>query len=375
MPYLGPLLAAATGRADAGSTGGAETQILLLARALNQRGRRVAIATFDLGSGLPEHVEGIEIVRLPMRPLGGARVERLRWRFALLVALARKSDAEVLVQRAAGAETGWIGVLARLRHRRFAYSSANVIDFEFDRLERSRRVVRLFRLGVRLAHVIVVQTHEQADLCRRHWHRPSVVIRSLAEPARLRSAEPDAFLWIGRMAPYKRPEAFVDLAARVPQARFLMVGAASPLDMNLFDRVSAAAAGLSNLELLPFRARADLAPLFDRAVAVVNTSDFEGMPNVFLEGWARGIPALALSHDPDGVIERHRLGWHAHSSAERLAELADASWEARYDQGAIARRCRDHLAREHAADAVAARWEQALGLSAQRGEARPTPAA
>lgn len=371
MPYAGPLLAAVTGRSDAGSTGGAETQIFLLARALHQRGRRVAIATFDVGSGLPEGVEGIEIVCLPMRPQGGSRAERLRWRFALLIALAREVDADVLVQRAAGTATGLIGLLARLRRRRFAYSSANVIDFEFDRLEKDRRAVRLFRLGVRLAHVIVVQTDEQAHLCWRHWHRPSTVIRSLTEPARLRSAEPDAFLWIGRMAPYKHPEAFVALAARVPQARFLMVGTPSPLDRNLFDRVSGAVRRLPNLELLPSRARAELAPLFERAVAVVNTSDFEGMPNVFLEGWARGVPALALSQDPDGVIERHRLGWHAHDSAERLAEIAATTWEARHNQEAMALRCRDYLAREHAADAVAARWEQALGLSAQGARARP----
>ena len=87
------------------------------------------------------------------------------------------------------------------------------------------------------------------------------------------------------------------------------------------------------------------------------------MPNIFLEGWARGVPALALTHDPDGVIESRDVGWFAHGSKERLAELARAAWEKRRDQGAIAGRCRAYVHDEHSAGAVATRWRDALGLA------------
>ena len=103
--------------------------------------------------------------------------------------------------------------------------------------------------------------------------------------------------------------------------------------------------------------------LVDSSVAIVNTADFEGMPNVFLEGWERGVPALALTHDPDGVIESHGLGWFAHGSREQLAELARTAWEQRGDQAAIAERCRAYVRDEHSTDAVAARWRDALGLA------------
>ncbi|MCA1656367.1 MAG: glycosyltransferase, partial [Actinobacteria bacterium] len=81
-----------------------------------------------------------------------------------------------------------------------------------------------------------------------------------------------------------------------------------------------------NVCLAPPRPRDELIALYARAVAVVNTSGFEGFPNTFMEAWACGVPVLSLSVDPDGVIERHGLGGVAHGSLERLAELGRSYW-------------------------------------------------
>ncbi len=346
-PYAAPLLA------GTGATGGAETQLVLLARALHARGRRVALIVFDAPGGVPERVDGVEVVTLPQPPPGAGRMR-------LVAGLLRAADAGVLVQRAAGSYTGVVGLVARLRRRRFVYSSASDLEFDPAFFDRDRTARRLFPVGIRCAHAIVVQSDEQAALCRDAWGRGCAVIRSIAEPAAQRGARPEAFVWAGRMAGYKRPEAFIELAGRVPQARFWMVGEAS-------DEARQLAAATPNLELLDALPRAQLLALLDRAVAVVSTSVKEGMPNVFLEGWARGVPALALSHDPDAIIERHGLGSVAGGSLDRLAQLAAAAWQAREQQAAIAASCRAYVAREHAADAVAARWEHALGLSRAKG--------
>jgi len=102
--------------------------------------------------------------------------------------------------------------------------------------------------------------------------------------------------------------------------------------------------------------------LIDRSVAVVNTADFEGMPNIFLEGWTRGVPALGLSHDPNGVIVRHKLGGFAGGSPGRLAELAREAWAGRHDQVDVAERCRRYIELEHSPEAVAERWVRVLGF-------------
>lgn len=360
MLYAGPLLAARAGIAN-GATGGAETQVFLLARELRRIGHRVAIATLAVPSGLPDEIEGVEVIALPARTPSASYLGLLSWSVRFVVALGL-IDRCVVVQRGSGAITGLVALLARLGGRRFVYSSANVIDFEYDQLERNRWALRLFGIGRRLAQAIVVQSDEQAALCRRQWGRSSTVIRSLADPAPRRASSPEAFLWIGRLAPYKRPEIVLELARRLPHARFWILGNESLAHPEVAEKLRGYAAELANVELLEPRTRADLGSLYERAVAVVNTSEFEGMSNVLLEAWARGVPALVYSHDPDGLVVREGLGWYAGGSLERLTELAAAAWVERDDQAVIAGRCRSYLAREHAAAAVVRRWEDVLHL-------------
>jgi glycosyltransferase involved in cell wall biosynthesis len=361
VPWIGPLLT----NAEATPTGGAETQIYLVARALAERGVRVCLLAFELpGVELPRDVGGVA-VRLRRPYQAHRRFGKLRESAALVSAIFG-SGAGVIVTRSAGPHVGLAAVAAKLSGRRFVFSSANVSDFDFNRLSPNRVNDGLFRLGVRLADCIVVQTVEQTRMCEDTFEKKPALIKSIAEPAEQRSGMPDAFLWIARLVWYKRPLDYIELARSVPDATFRMVGVRVPLasgEDDLIEEVERAAAGLANLELLPPRPRQELMQLVDNAVAIVNTADFEGMPNIFLEGWSRGVPALALTHDPDGVIESNHVGWFAHGSKERLAELARAAWAERGDQTAVAQRCRAYVHDEHSTDAVAARWRDALGLA------------
>jgi glycosyltransferase involved in cell wall biosynthesis len=358
VPWIGPLLT----DADVTPTGGAETQVLLLARALARSGSKVRLVVFDVpGAELPASVDGVDIyVRPPYRThqsLGKLREVASLWK---AVAAA---DADVVVTRTAGEHVGLVGLSAKATRRRFVFASASPSDFDLARRTAKRLNRALFRLGVHTADEIVVQTEEQVALCAERFGRSSVLIRSIAEAVPRRRCEPEAFLWIGRLVNYKQPMAFVELARALPRAKFWMVGVPVPLSAEgseLLSLVERQAAELPNLEVLPPRPRAALMGLVERAVAVVSTSEFEGMPNIFLEGWARGVPALALECDPDNVIERYELGAFAHASPERFVEQARRLWDGRLDQEDIAERCRRYIREQHSAEAVSAAWQAVL---------------
>lgn len=355
MPWAGPLLA------GSGATGGAETQILMLARRLAADGLRVGIAVIGDRSALPRETGGVEVIT-QLRPPSLRGLAGLIHDGSTLMTLLRRRS-RVMVMRSASRGVAVGALAARLRGAGFVYSSANVFDFDLGRVDRPFNV-RLFERGLRSADEVVVQTGEQAELCRARFGRDPVLIRSIAERAEPRTSTPDAFLWIGRLVSYKRLDVYLDLAADVPEARFRMI-VVPGLDEQpeLSARLERARHELPNLEVLEPRPRAEIAPLMERAVAIVGTGDAEGMPNVFLEGWARGVPALAFQLDPDGIVERNGLGGFASGSRERLAELARSLWSTRADQRELAERCIAYVRREHDVGAVAARWREVIAAA------------
>ena len=155
-----------------------------------------------------------------------------------------------------------------------------------------------YKLGVRLAQTIVVQTDEQAALCRSAFSRDPVVIKSIEPLSDMPDEPPLAFLWIGRLEVYKRPLDYVALARAFPEAQFWMVGVPTPKPCEAERLLGGGGGGAGGRAPEPRPASASnlgrIGVLIDRAVASVNTAEFEGMPNVLLEAWSRGVPALVL---------------------------------------------------------------------------------
>jgi glycosyltransferase involved in cell wall biosynthesis len=339
----------------------------MLAKALARRGLQVAIIAYGTSAELPTEVEGVSIIA--RRPYKKVRrlIQRVPEAFRIWRSLFR-APSRTIVYRAAGSELGVVAVFARLARRRLVFSSANVVDFHLGELMSNRRgLVRradlfMYKLGIRLAGTIVVQTEEQIPLCEAAFGRRPVLIKSIQPLAEPQAQPAEAFLWVGRLVSYKRPLEYIALARALPEAKFWMVGVVEPArqDNALLEAVSTQSQELPNLELLPPRPQGELWRLMARAVASVNTADREGMPNALLEAWTRGIPALVLTHDPGGVVEGYGLGGFANGSLDKLVELAREHWAGRNDRASLSQRCRRYIQTHHAPDVIAERWTRVV---------------
>lgn len=341
--------------------GGAETQAYLVARELARQGLRVALICYGTAGQIASEIDGMRVI--VRRPSQGAR-RFIGFLLEVLINLwvTVAVDALVYVQRVPSFHTGVVAAAAKLRRRRFVYSSSGMPDFDFDFPQQPMRARdrKLYRWAITSADDLVAQTEEQVALCRANLGRNPVLIPSIAESAPPRGPQLRVFLWVGRADPVKRPLDFVSLARTVPEARFRMVLAPNERWADTTAEVERAARSVPNLELVGGLARADLGSLMAEAVAIVSTSEHEGMPNVLLEGWARGVPALVLHHDPDGVIERHGLGGFAHGSLDCLADHARSMWWSRHQQRDIDERCRGYATERHSAAAVGEQWLRLL---------------
>lgn len=352
-----------------GRAGGAERQMVLLARALAERGRRVAHvvhAPQDLVSLSSDRLS--LVYRAPYvgdRRGGGFREAARVWR-ALEAA-----DARTVVLRTASPMLAVASLYCALHRRALIFSTANNYELTFETMAKRHHRQLLYRLGVRLADAIVVQSKEQLELARQAFSRSDTVVHipSFVEIPGTSATSPEpatAFLWVGRLIGYKRPMHYVELAREVPEARFVMIPSPQGADPADVVELRNAAGEVPNLELLDPIPHAQLMELLARSVAVVNTSSLEGVPNAFLEAWVHGVPALTFEFDPDGVIARHDLGIAAEGSWEQFVAGARSLWRDRADRRAVASRVQQYALETHSPERVGALWDELLTAIAPR---------
>jgi len=348
----------------AGRTGGgAEFQAFTLARELSESGLRVAHIVFpvDGGPALPPSAPTVverSAYRGSVRVIGAGIEAFDVWR-----GLAR-ANARCYVIRGSGGYMTAAAAFCRVYRRRLVFSSSNDLDYYPSREDRGARRWRSYRRAVTHADHIVAQTGYQLELAEKTFPEvPATHIPSFAQPADPSSATPDAFLWADRLVDYKRPELFLDLAQALPDVAFRMIlvtTAETAWYPELVERVNRRAGELANVELLDTQPRPALLDYISRAIAVVKTSEVEGMPNTFLEAWARGVPVLSYSVDPDQRIADNDIGVVAGGSMQRFVQGARdlAGHTGLRDE--MADRARAFIEEVHSPPAVARRWQAVI---------------
>jgi glycosyltransferase involved in cell wall biosynthesis len=344
--------------------GGAELQTRLLAEALARKGLRVAHIVYPGERQAEMPVASLQLIeRKPWagrRGLRGKLLEALRvWRSLT------DADARLYLFRGGGAHV-IIGAAFCLLHRRgLVVSASNDLDFIFDRPDRRRWGQALYRAALRRSQCVVVQTTQQRELARKALRAGAQVelIPSFAEPTNASTPvrKPEAFLWAARLVDYKLPLRYVELARALPEARFRMVARrTSETPAALLEQLTDAAKETPNLELVPSQWREKVLEWLDRSAALVVTSQYEGMPNVFLEAWARGVPVISLHFDPDRLIVDKRMGMFAGGSWKEFVAAARKLWTEPELRRQIGERGREYVAGVHAPEAVGERWTMTL---------------
>jgi len=352
-PYAWPVLAR---DASLGIVGGAEVQQCILARLLARHGVRVSMISLDFGQRSRAEIDGI-VVHKTFRPQAGIPV--LRFAHPRLTATwraLREVDADVYYLRSASMLAGVMDAFCRGRGKRSIYAAASDADFDPQlgqiRFARDRW---LFRRGLARVDRVVVQNPAQLEACRAHFGRDAVLIPSCYELPEIFSTG-DEILWVGRMEEGKRPELALEVARRLPHRKFVLVGGEAhgeDADAGYYAGVRARARALGNVEMTGFLPLAQVERRFDGARVLLNTSVYEGMPNTFLQAWARGIPTVATVDVGAPIYPVVQDAGRAAQEIERLF-AEPAHWQR------VSQACREHFAAQHSAPAVMAKYLRLL---------------
>jgi glycosyltransferase involved in cell wall biosynthesis len=330
--------------------GGAEVQQSILARLFASHGHRVSMVCLDYGQPERARIDGIEVFRIFGLKQGLPLLRFLHPRVTSMWRALREVDADIYYCRSV---SPWVGVIAEFcrRHgRRAIYAGASDRDFVPGQGGQMRhaRDRWLFRRGLAAMDAIVAQNEVQRASCRETYGRDALVIPSCYElPQERQAAARDCVLWVGTLHENKRPELLLELAARLPQRRFVLIGGPRQGSEAFYERIRAQAAAAPNVTLTGFLPLAQVEPWFDRAAVLVNTSTYEGMPNTFLQAWARGVPTVATVD----------VGASVHRVAPAVDQLAEGI-EAAFSDPSLGARCLEYFGRQHSSAETLRRYAQ-----------------
>ncbi len=310
--------------------GGAETQQVLIARHLAGRGIDVSFIVGDYGQADVELHDGITVIK-SFAPFKGNRKLRFlpdmaRIRRAMIIA-----DADVYNQRSTSFYTGQLAWFASRMGRSFTFSIGSDYNCYRDCLGRlSWPMTSLYGYGIRRSGAVIAQTEKQRALLEENFGRESVVIRNgipidpapeTAEHRRSPDERPE-FLWVSSIRKIKRPELILELARRVPEADFTIIGGLrleGPYSSSIADEASR----IQNVDFTGFVHPNNIDDYYSRAYIYINTSTLEGFPNTYLHSWRNGLPVFTIEIDPDSIIENNGIGIMAGSFERLVTEVRE----------------------------------------------------
>lgn len=299
---------------DCASThGGAEVQLKILGDAFARLGHDVHVFVSSSARSKVFRRDSVTIHNCSHGPT--------RSFFAKVFSLARlsvsivKANCDVYLQRNAGYESAFVWLLSRMRGKKFVYMTSHMIDCtgEYKTLYLLRGC--LYEFALKKADHVITQSDDQKRAVHKKYGIESTVFRSsYPMPQHQPEAKGDYVLWVGRIVQWKKPHMFLEIAERMPERRFIMIGPQSCSNA-YFDDFRKHRESLTNVIYIQYVAFKDIDRYFRDARVFVNTSTLEGFPNTFIQAFMHGTPVLSMRVDPDDIIKRNKLGLVSTSSA------------------------------------------------------------
>jgi glycosyltransferase involved in cell wall biosynthesis len=358
--------------------GGAERQVILLAKGLHQRGWRVSVVALSGvgGDAAAElNASGVTFLSLGMRkgladPRGWMRFHRWLRRESPDVVHAHLPHAawlarwsrlaapmRVLVDTLHSSSTGAAG-------RRLGYRWSNWLPDRVTAVSRAVAEAHLFARMATVGKLVVLPNGVDAEA----W-RPNAAVRTAM---RRELGLEDEFLWVavGRLDPVKDYPALLWAMVDVHEPARLVIAGTGPLESEI-RRLSKELGLERRVRFLGFEP--DVRRWMQAADGFVLTSRWEGLPMALLEAAACALPAVATDVPGTREVIVHGLtgslavAGSAMALQEAMARMMQAPTQQRRAMG---ERARQLVLERFSLDLVLDRWE---GLYADLRQWNPRP--
>ncbi len=265
----------------------------------------------------------------------------------------KQTQPDVVIQACAGVMTGLVAYAAKSVGVPFVYRVANDMDVDErykSRLKLYEQVV--YRYGLDKSELILCQNQYQYDAVRdKYPQKPAALLPNpfgFLQDLPPQPLEGRRYVaWLGVFQYQKNLPLLQRIAQSLPEVTFRVAGTQGSTVDSSTEKALVDLEKMSNVEFVGYLKRDEVLPFLGNAVALLNTSHYEGFSNTYLESFSRGTPVIAqVGADPDGIIAKLNLG-RSISVESDFAPAILGLFELGNAYGDLADRCQGYVREKH----------------------------
>jgi len=335
--------------------GGAEYQAYLIAQEALRRGHEVHYIFVSNGKPFKKNLN-IYLHPIKKKLLTRRIGPNAFLYYFQLINLLKEINPDTIYQRTGSAFTGIATIYAIKHNKKLIWHIAYDGDAKPLKCNLKKELIfkyidkKVAEYGIRNCAIIIGQTKDQNRLLKKHYSRKCDAIIPNFHPyaaCEVRKEDPVKILWVANFKNLKHPEIFVQVAKRLEElnnVRFYMIGRGYRKKYQA--QIENEIANIRNLVYLGEKALEEVNKLFCQAHIFINTSDFEGFPNTFIQAWMRRVPVVSLNVDPDNILKNYGTGFHS-GSFEQLIKDTERLIEDKDLRETMGEKARQYAVRNH----------------------------
>lgn len=301
--------------------GGSELQSYLIAKELSRNEDfEISFVTGDFGQ---KNIESYENIKL-FKSFNPRSKDGLLQKFVQSIQyyrLFKRINADIYFTSAANSTVGLVSLFCKLNNKKHIHRTAHETEVN---LAYSKKGIlgKIFIKGLESSDLVITQNENHKKLLRENHGINAKVLKNSFIIKTNNMSDKISVLWVARCDYWKRPELFIELAEYIPDKRFVMI--APPVNENeeYQKEIKKKANEIENLTFIdkvPFN---EIQEYFDNSKIFVNTSEYEGFPNTFLQAGIGKTPILSLNVNPDNFINKYNCGFFCENNFTKLVENA-----------------------------------------------------
>lgn len=319
--------------------GGGELQVFLLAKALALDGHEVVIID-PYGDGNFTTADGIKVITIPEWKKGFKGWRLFTHRIPALFRAFKEQNADYYYVRMRSYIHLIPYIVARRNGRKFIQAVASDIDVLNEWKKYKYEYRANFKLSKFLSQFLpsdlafnyllnnadYVTLQHSGQRFQNTSKTKQVIFSNIIDTSNLPVTSvglKEYYIYVGSLTMLKGADNLLKLINSIdPSICFVIVGLPKGEDAK---SIYNALGKKPNVLLKGQKDHKETIELISNAKALINTSYYEGFPNIYLEAWATGVPVVSLTVNPGNIFNNYRLGICCNSSLEKMKSCIETN--------------------------------------------------